>query len=368
MAIKILLTGGHAGSTAYSLIQEIRMNQPEWEIIFVGSPSAVEGKKQLTIENNYFPKIGIRYIPVISGRIQRKFTIWTIPSLLRIPVGFFHAFGILYKERPDVVVSFGGYAAYPVVVISKLFRVPVIVHEQTAAAGRTNIASSVFADKIAVSRKESIRYFPKDKCQLTGNPISKEVIKCPSKKVSKRRISILITGGSRGSVAINEVVKKILPKLIKNFTVYHQTGSSNFREFDSLRKMFELNKRSKYLPFPTVEMWKWYEYLTLSDIIVSRSGANIVSEIVYLSIPSVLIPLPHSYKNEQYENALYVKKLGLARIIDQKDLSAAKLYQEIMYLSDNWENIVRSSKKPPIDDSKAAENLYRIILQYVKNT
>ncbi len=365
---KILLTGGHAGSTAYALSQTIREKDPECEIVFAGSRSAVEGRIIATLENTYLPKMGIRYISVIAGRLQRKFTIWTLPSLARIPLGFFHALIILLKERPSITVSFGGFAAFPIVVVSRLLHIPVILHEQTVAAGRANIASGYFADKIALAHKESRKYFPKEKCIITGNPISKEVIACVKKKNSKRKRAILIAGGSRGSYAINESVKEIIPRLAKIYKIYHQTGTASFEEFRMVRESMNTEVRKNYNPFATSEMWNWSKYLDRSDLLVSRSGANIVSEAVYLGIPSIFIPLPNSFKNEQLGNANYARSLGLAAIIDQKKLNTNILYKEIKRIYDNWESIVKKSKIPPIDDSKAGEKLYTLISLYGDKT
>jgi UDP-N-acetylglucosamine--N-acetylmuramyl-(pentapeptide) pyrophosphoryl-undecaprenol N-acetylglucosamine transferase len=361
---KILLTGGHAGSTAYSLIQEIKKNKPTWNVVFVGAKIAIEGSNQTTLENTYFPKMGIKFVSIVAGRIQRKFTFWTIPSLLKIPFGFLHALIIVIKEHPDVVVSFGGFSAFPVVVIAKLFGIPVIVHEQTIAAGRSNIASAVFADKIALARNESIKFFPKDKCLLVGNPISQEVVNCVNKKKAARNNSILITGGSRGSLFMNEVVKSIIPALVRNFIVYHQTGNQSNAEFEKLKTELDKKYRDRYIVFPTVEMRKMANYLQNSDFIISRSGANIVSETVYLSMPSIFIPIPYSYQNEQYENAMYAKKMGLAYLFDQDSVKPDQLYKKIIETDKNWELIVQKARKPQIDDSKASEKLFQLILNY----
>lgn len=361
---KILLTGGHAGSTAYALIQEINKREPNWEVVFVGAKIAVEGSKQKTLENTYFPKMGIKFVSIITGRLQRKFSIWTIPSILKIPIGFIHALIILVRERPNVVVSFGGFSAFPVVVNAKLMGIPVVIHEQTLAAGRSNIVSAMFADKIALARNESMVYFPKNKCLLVGNPISQEVRKCTNKKKATRKHTILITGGSRGSLFINDTVKPIIGDLVKKFVVFHQTGNQNISEFERLKSNLDVKLRERYIVFPSVEMWKWSSYLENSDFIISRSGANIVSETSYLSMPAIYIPIPYSYQNEQYKNAQYANNLGLAHVLEQASVGPEKLYKEILEIDKNWQTLVDKANNPKIDDSVASEKLYKLIFQY----
>jgi UDP-N-acetylglucosamine--N-acetylmuramyl-(pentapeptide) pyrophosphoryl-undecaprenol N-acetylglucosamine transferase len=364
MKNKILIAGGHAGSTAYALIQKIRRLTPAWEIVFVGSASAIEGGKVQTLENTYFPKLGVRYIKIIMGRIQTKLTFWTIPSIVKIPLGLIQALYIVYKERPRVVVSFGGFSAFPIVLASKIFGISVVIHEQTSTAGRTNLLSGYFADKIALSRKESLKYFSNSKSVVIGNPISEEVSSCRNKKYEKMKNAILVAGGSRGSKIINENIKKILPELVTKFIVYHQTGSLNYSEFKKIRSSLSEAHQKNYHPFPLVEMWNWYKYLQRSDFVISRSGANIVSETLCLTMPSIFIPLSISYNNEQYHNALQAQKLGLAEIILEEELSPEILFNKITYTSKNWRKIINNAKKPEIDDRMASEKLLGIILKY----
>ena len=364
MKSKILITAGHAGSTAYALITTIKKYMPECELVFVGSESAIEGSKIPTLENTYFPKIGVSYIKIIMGRIQRKFTLWTVPSILKIPIGFFHAFFILHKVKPRVIVSFGGFSAFPIVVVGRILRVPVIIHEQTAAAGRANQLSAYFANVIALSHKESMKYFPSKKCQVVGNPISSEVVMCKNKKEDIRKHAILITGGSRGSKIINNCVKNILSQLLKHFTIYHQTGYSDFERFHNLSLKLNDSIKRRYYPFATVEMWNWYKYLRDSDFIISRSGANIVSEATYLKMPAIYIPLSISYKDEQTKNALIAEKVGLAQIIAEDELTEKKIIEKVNYISKNWDVIIKNAKSPQVDDSKASYKLYKLVSKY----
>lgn len=363
---KLLIAAGHAGSTAYAVIEEFKQLKPNWEIVFVGSKTAMEGKHYKTIENAYLPKAGVKFVPIVSGRLQRRFSLWTIPSLLKIPVGFLHALLILFDEKPNVILSFGGFSAFPIVVVGWVLAIPVIIHDQTTSAGRSNLASSRFATKIALSRSDSLKYFPNLKSVVVGNPISQEVVNCTNKKHSVKKGAIFITGGSRGSVSLNKIVKEILPKLLEDFIVYHQTGDVSFSEFEKFKNSLEPKIKSKYHPFSKVEMWNWYKYLRDSDILVSRSGANIVSEAIEVGIPSIFIPLPFAYNDEQKKNALYAKSLGLAKVLNENELSKKSLLDDIYKTNINWNKIVKSYKRPLIDDGKAARKLCNIILEYAK--
>src|SRR5260221_10516561 len=149
----ILLTGGHAGTTALSVIEEFQSREDtrDWKIFWIGAQHAVEGKKTPTLESQILPKLGITSYSIIMGRLQRKFTRYTLASLIKIPFGFIHALYLLKKIKPQVILSFGGFAAYPVVVVGSLLKIPVVIHDQTAAAGRANMFSARFAKKVAIS-------------------------------------------------------------------------------------------------------------------------------------------------------------------------------------------------------------------------
>jgi UDP-N-acetylglucosamine--N-acetylmuramyl-(pentapeptide) pyrophosphoryl-undecaprenol N-acetylglucosamine transferase len=363
---KIVITGGHAGSTSYATIEELRKNhQLNWDIYFIGSKNAMEGRSVKTLESEVFPKIGVKYYPITTGRLQRNFTLFTLPSLIKIPIGFLNAFFLIAKIKPDITLSFGGFAAFPVVVLSYILGIPVIIHEQTVEVGRTNKYSKFFAKKIAVSRPESLKYFPKEKIVVTGNPISKEIENVLPKKKIGNPVTIFITGGSRGSTTLNYIVIQNLDYLLGNFKVIHQTGTLDFERIKNIRNSLPDKLKRNYEIFGVIQPWDWYKFIEKADLIISRSGANIVSEIVATKRPSILIPIPFSYKNEQLNNARYAKNLGIAEIIEQKNLNSGNLMGTINKIANNWKSMINDMKDPMINDRYASEKLVNLILEFV---
>ena len=358
---KIVLTGGHAGATAYAVIQAIRKKHESWDIYWLGAKSAVEGKNIKTLEAQVFPKIGVNFLPLVAGRIQTKFSPWTLPSLAKIPFGFLHSFYYIGKIKPRIVVSFGGYASFPVVVAGFLFRVPILIHEQTASAGRANLASSYFSTKVLLARSQSASYFPKDKSILVGNPVSEEVRSISPKKKMGKPMSLLITGGSRGSTKINAAVDKILEALLAKFKVVHQTGELDFEKFSLRRDRLQNNLKENYQVYPVIYPWDWYKFVKSADIIVSRAGANIVSEIMVAKRPSVLIPLAIAYKDEQSGNAYLAQKFGIAEILKENKLSARALFSEILKVVANWERMVAIALQKESPDVSSAEKFLQVI-------
>ena len=147
--MKILITGAHF-TPALAVIEELRKISGV-EVIYVGRSTTLEGDKTWSVESEVLSSKSIKFIPIITGRLQRSFTIYTIPSLLKIPIGLLQALFIFFTEKPDVILSFGGYVAVPTVLIGWLWSIPIIIHEQTLVSGLANEISALFADKICLS-------------------------------------------------------------------------------------------------------------------------------------------------------------------------------------------------------------------------
>lgn len=362
---KLVMTGGHAATTAAGVVEEIISERRDWELFWIGSKKAIEGKDVLTLEYELLPKLGVKFLPINTGRLQRKFTWYTIPSLLKVPIGFFQALGYLLKIKPHLILSFGGYASTPVVISAKILRIPIIIHEQTAAAGRASIFTAKLADKIAVSRLESIRYFPKEKCVLTGNPVLSEITKVNFKSSVGSPPVVFITGGSRGSQSINDVVGIALPKLLSLYKIIHQTGSLDYKRFSEIKNQIPLSLSRNYEVFARVTPWQIAKIYDKADIIVSRAGANTVSEIMVIKRPGVLIPLPISYLDEQTKNAEIAEGWGIAKIISQKELTPELLQKVIAEAATNFSKIANNVKDKTSPDSKASEKLVGILSYYL---
>ncbi|MBI4153582.1 UDP-N-acetylglucosamine--N-acetylmuramyl-(pentapeptide) pyrophosphoryl-undecaprenol N-acetylglucosamine transferase [Candidatus Woesebacteria bacterium] len=362
---EIVLTGGHAGTTALAVVKEIKRRKPSWKIFWIGAAFAIEGKNIPTLESRVFPKMGVIFKPIFTGRLQRKFTFWTIPSLLKIPFGFIHALALLVAIKPKVILSFGGFAAFPVVVVGALLGIPVIIHEQTVVVGRANKFSAPFAKKIALAREESLKFFPKDKCVVVGNPILPEMEKILPKREISTPPEILVTGGSRGSTTINSLVGEILEELLSKYKLIHHTGEIDF---------FKFKKRKSGLAGGVKERYEVYSHIPASlmpgilekvDILVARAGANTVSEAVAAKKPSILIPLPFSYMDEQTGNADFAEKFGVAKVIPQEGITGQRLLKEINEMQVGWLRLSAKVKGKVSPDIGAALRLVSLIEEYI---
>lgn len=337
--MKIALTAGGGGhfAPALAILQKLQSK----ETVFIGRKYAIEGDSALSFEYITCKELGIPFIPLSSGRIQRSFTRHTVPSLLKIPKGQIDAFTILKSEKPDIILSFGGYLTAPIVFASWVLKIPVIIHEQTLEAGLSNRFAAQFAQKICVSWESSFKYFPPKKTILTGNPIRQEIKKPAHSsfpgslydKKDEKLPFIYITGGSQGSHFINNLIASNLEYLLEKYRILHQTGDAKeFKDFDNLEAVKQLlqphlAKRYHLTKFLMPE--EVGNVMRSADIVISRSGINTVTELIYLQKKAVLIPLPVSQKQEQLKNAQFMESFGLANVLDQVTVTSDELRDTI---------------------------------------
>ncbi len=363
----ILLTGGHAATTGIAVVEEIRRRESlkGVQIYWIGSQTAIEGSKASTIESRTFPKIDVNFVPIVAGKIQTKFTRHTIPSLLKIPVGFFQAFWLLLKIKPKVTLSFGGYSSFPVIFWSWVFRIPVILHEQTVVAGRASISSAFFATKIALARPESQRYFPKNKSVVTGNPLMKNILNIRAKKFPGRPPIILVIGGSRGSNFINELVIDILKLVLSHNVLIHITGERDFEKVEKFKEKLSPTLRKNYKVYRSINPSEIGNYYSQADLIISRSGANSISEIIYAKRPAILIPLPRTFLGEQVKNARYAESFGFSSVFLEENATPETILKEINRLLKDWPELIRKAKGTHSPDTEASKKVVDLVKNYI---
>ncbi len=335
----ILITGGHL-TPALAILSELK-KRGYTNFIWVGHKYNQYRDKSLSPEYRTIKLLNIPFIELKSGKIIRSFKLKELPFVLfqylLILNGLISSLFIILRYKPNIVLSFGGYLAVPVAIMGKLFNKLIITHEQTIVSGSANKILARLSNKTLISWENSFKYFKKDKTVLTGNPIRKEVLKGDNVKLTKglrtNIPTLLVMGGNQGSHVINKTLFHSLNELIKDFNIIHQTGSSSatndFSKAQTLKKELPLEFRDRYLTFDYISTDDIGEVLNKSDLIISRSGANTISEILLLAKPAILIPIPWASHNEQYMNARLVQSCGLGVIIDEKNLNKASLISSI---------------------------------------
>lgn len=324
--LTVLMTGAHV-TPAVALTQAIHEKIPDARIIYAGR--GADATEQLSVERAEIERIGGHFRTMTSGKLHRFFTISQFWEFAKLPIGVIQALGLLLGEKPDVVVSFGGYLSIPIVVGSRLLRIPIVLHEQTTVWGLSNRICRRWADAVAVSWP----HLMEPGVVLTGNPLPKEIVSAGKSVPAGNKEILYITEGSQASKAISRAVRKIISRLLLRFEVYHQT------KYPADQVDSERYHCAHWFPTP-----RHAKILRSASIAISRAGANTVTYHAYFGIPSVLIPLPHAGGNEQMRNAQLLADTGLARILPQTELSGENLLSAVTELSSLPERVKRESQ------------------------
>lgn len=329
--MKIVMTGGHH-SSALPLIECVREKGRGIDVVWFGHKHSMRGDKSPTLESEQIISMGIPFIDLKAGKFYKTFN---PVRLAKIPFGFIQAFFLLLRHRPDVVLSFGGYLAVPVVFMARILGIPTITHEQTLVTGYANKFISHFVDKILISHEESRKYFPADKVVYSGLPLRKALFtsKTNSFKFDNGLPVLYITAGKTGSHKINQAIQKCLPELLKSYNIIHQCGDhSKYKDFESLSKTFgDISNivLSKYYLRKFVYDNEIGEVFAKADIFLSRSGAHTTYEIKTFRKPCVLVPIPWVSHDEQNVNAQVLVDLGLAKILPEEKLTCENIISSV---------------------------------------
>lgn len=345
---KILVTGGHL-TPAIAVISELK-KRGYTNFVWVGHKYNQAGSNIPTAEFNTVSELNIPFYNLKTGKLIRDWStatfLYGIKNLIFVFLGFINAIRIVFKESPDLIMSFGGYLALPIVFAGFLKRTKIITHEQTIVTGLANKLISKFANKILVSWQSSVKYFNQKKVVFTGNPIRSSVFEVNDTTLisdfDPTLPTVLIYGGNQGAHEINKRIFEIINELIKDFNIIHQTGNSNVTKDNEqalhLKSSLSKELNNRYLPVDYINGNQVGAVMNKADIIVGRSGANTIAEILALGKLSILIPIPQTSHDEQIKNAKYVEEAGLGIYLSQNGLTSKKLYQTILLLRNQLNN------------------------------
>lgn len=373
-AVTLCITGGHA-TPALAVATAVRKRHPDWELVWIGRSFALEGTSLPAEEYRLVAQKHIRFLPLNAGRLTRALSVHTIASLLKIPYGFFQAFWYCSREKPDCIVSFGGYVALPVAVAGWFLRIPVITHEQTRVPGLANRIIGLLARRVCVSFPESKVFFLKGKTVETGLPLRKKLF-YPSKTnsigVVVSKPVLYVTGGSTGAVSLNELLFPIVDLLTNEWSVVHQTGRVSFDNAATVKQALPKVRQRRYVikPYFSEDELAWiYAH---ARVVIARAGANTVGELAALEKVSVLIPLPWSSYQEQQANAKWLEQAGSAVVLDQRKMTSQILVETLHQMTRDFDHYQNNADRfcshmPRDADTRVAEEIEKVIGSCTKN-
>lgn len=349
--MKILLTGGGTGGHFYPLIaiaeQLIEVADKEKIIdlkLYYMSDKPYD--RRMLFENK------ITYIQIPCGKMRTYFSIRNFFDIFKTATGVFFGLISMFFIFPDVVISKGGYAAFPAVLAARFFKIPVIIHESDSYPGRLNIWTAKFAWRVAISWPEAAEYLPKEKTALTGQPIRKEILHGDPNgaynffKLNPNLPVIFIVGGSQGAQKINDNIVDVLPELLSRYQIIHQTGLNNIDDVLSRSKLL-LDKNpniERYVPITYLNNLETRMAAGCASLIISRAGSAIF-EFASWGIPSIIIPITNSNGDHQRKNAFNYARAGACEVIEEANLTSHLLVSEIDKLLASKEKLTQMKEK-----------------------
>ena len=333
--MKIILAGGGTGGHFYPLIaiaeklnaiiDRERIVEPK---LYYFSDVPYDEKK--LFEN------GITFVRMDSGKVRTYFSVQNFFDVFKTFFGFIGTLIKVWQIYPDVVVSKGGYLAFPVVLSARILRIPVIIHESDSVPGRANVFAGKFAKRVAVSYPEAATFFPKETVAITGQPIISDLM-IPVKSGAREYLHIdpeipvvLVVGGSLGAEIINNALIDALPELVESCYVIHQTGKANFKEASS-RAGIVLEKsahKERYKPFAYLDTLALKMSAGVASVVVTRAG-SMLFEIATWGVPAIVIPISNTNGDHQRKNAYSYARSGAGEVMEENNLSARVLASEI---------------------------------------
>ena len=339
---RIILTGGGtAGHVTPNIALLPRLRELQYDIHYIGSYNGIE--KEL------IEQLGIPYHGISSGKLRRYFSVQNFTDPFRVIKGFGEAKRLVKILKPDVIFSKGGFVSVPVVLAGKSRHIPTIIHESDMTPGLANKISIPSAARVCCNFPETLDLLPEGKAVLTGSPIRQELLSGDRFKArelvgfTSNKPVIMVMGGSLGSVAVNEAIRSILPELLKDFQVIHLCGRG---KVDAT-----LNGLDGYVQYEYIKD-ELKDLFALTDIVISRAGANAICELLALHKPNLLIPLSaNASRGDQILNARSFERQGYSKVLEEEELSPDVLLNTLRDLYQQRETYVEAMKHSAQQDS-----------------
>ncbi len=363
--------GGTAGhiNPALAIAGYIREKHPDAHISYIGTANKLEAK--------LVPEKGYNFRTISVAGFQRKITIENIikniSAVGKALTSSVAARKILKEIQPDVVIGTGGYVSGPVLREAAKLGIKTAIHEQNAYPGVTTKMLAPNVDAVMLAMPEAQKYLKLNKKpHITGNPVRQELLKI-TREEARAKLGldndvpmILSFGGSLGAMRVNQAVLGLIKwhNDSNKFYHIHGTGKAGYSDFVDELKDVELSDKidiREYISDMDICM-------AAADLIICRAGAITLSELLACGKPAILIPSPYVAENHQFHNAMTLKRIGAAEIIEEKDLTDEKLIDVVSKLIENKPRLAEmahAAQNGAIMD--ANDRIYEIIMQLYTN-
>lgn len=325
---RIVFTGGGtAGHVTPNLALIPHFLAQGWDVHYVGT---AEGIERTLVE----PMQSVTYHAIHSGKLRRYFSVKNFTDPFRVLQGAGEAATLLRRLRPHVVFSKGGFVSVPVVYGAWVHKIPCVLHESDITPGLANRISIPLARKVCTTFPEAAQALG-DKAIHTGTPLRAMLFSGDPQRglaflgLTGEKPILLMMGGSTGAASVNAALRGALDALLPRFDIAHICGRGN------LDPALEGRAGYRQIEYVNEELPDVY---AATSFMLSRAGANALSEILALAKPVLLVPYPlGASRGDQVLNAASFENRGLAMVLPQEKLTPETLVDALLALWDQRE-------------------------------
>ncbi len=266
-----------------------------------------------------------------------------ISTIYFILLAVIKSFAILRKTKAKLIIGFGGYVAFAPIFCAYILGIPIILHEQNCFLGKVNRWFASKAKKLCLTFEETSNIPNGSNILVTGNPVREEILSWKTKPKKSDAFKILVTGGSQGAAVFSKIIPEALKLVKETMPKLHLEVTQQARPEDLLATR-ELYTKAEIKSNIAEFFYNMPELLEDTDLVIARSGASTIAELIALSKPAILVPYPFAAERHQHFNAEVIEKNGGGWCIDQNILTPAVLADKITAII-NGQNILAKASK-----------------------
>nr|WP_301291206.1 undecaprenyldiphospho-muramoylpentapeptide beta-N-acetylglucosaminyltransferase [Aeromonas caviae] len=336
----MVMAGGTGGHVFPGLAVADRLKAQGWTIHWLGTADRMEAE---LVPAHGYPISFIDIQGVRGNGIKRL-----LAAPYRVIKSVLQARQVLKTIQPDVVLGMGGFASGPGGVAAWLSGIPLLLHEQNAAAGLTNKLLARIARRVLMAFPGA--FAPNARTAVVGNPVRPEVVALPDPQLrsSSNPLRLLVVGGSLGARVLNEQVPPAVATAGVPIEVRHQCGKGNGEAVAASYAGLGVEAEVSEFIKDMADAYAW------ADLVVCRAGALTVSEVAAAGVAAIFVPLPHAVDDHQTRNALTLVDGGAAEFLPQSELTPAALASRLSWLAGRREtllNMAQAARRVAIIDA-----------------
>jgi len=277
---------------------------------------------------------------------------------------------LMQRERPDAILTTGGYVSGPAATAANWQHVPLLVYLPDIEPAQSVKAAARLAARVAVTVEDSRQFLPADKVVVTGYPLGERITRWTQAAgraalgLEEYAPVLLVFGGSRGARSINRALLPHLPELTLLAHIVHVSGTLDWAEIEAARATLPEAVQARYHAYPYLHE-EMGAAMAAADLVVCRAGASTLGEFPYFGLPAILVPYPHAWRYQRV-NADWLAARGAAVVVEDADLPTQLVPQVQALLTNTAQRAAMSAAARALARPDAAQHLAAELLSLAR--